>query len=707
MFTFYPFYIMNRFPLFAAFAAALILIFQPAMAQTPAQTKRPLEVEDLFRLKRLSDPAISPDGKFVAYVVGTVDKSANRTNTDIWLVALGANGVASGEPRLIVASPKSDNHPRWSPDSKTLSYVSTSSGTSQVYLYDVATGAQRQLTSHFTGASQQMFSPDGTMMAFVSSVYPEYSTKSFLECQKLTQERDEAFENGKMKGLVIDKLLYRHWDSWTDFKRMHIFVVPVSGGEPRNITPGDRDAVPSSSTFSAGDDFHWSPDSKEIAFTASVLPAREEAWRTNSEIVTVDVKTGVQKTLTESNPAADAYPRYSPDGKWLAYRAQTRAGFEAEKWDIVLLDRAKGTSSRITAKWDYSADQFEWTQDSKTVVLETQDNAEAVLYALAVDGKTAPKKLTEAGAASSISIANNGVVAFAHAVLTRPSEVFTVNLKDKNPAPKQISDVNGKALSEIAFGKVEKISYMGAKVKNQAWMILPPNFDATKKHPVVFLIHGGPQSAWLNSWSNRWNMQVWAAQGYVIIAPNPTGSTGFGQEFVDGVSHDWGGKAYTDIMNGVDYALKTYPFLDESKMAAAGASYGGYMVNWMNTQTNRFKTFVSHCGVYNFSSMYGTTDEIWFDEWEKGLPWETPDFEKFSPHKYIQNAKTPTLIIHDGNDFRVPLQEGMQYFSALQRRGVPSRLVYIPDEGHWVLKPQNSAFWHKNIFEWLAGYLKK
>ncbi|MCS6808723.1 MAG: S9 family peptidase [Bacteroidota bacterium] len=684
-----------------AWSIILVVVLVAAVIEGVSQTKRPIAVDDLFRFKRLSDPELSPDGKYIAYVVGTVDKEANRTNTDVWLVP-----TSGGEPRAIAASPFSENHPRWSPDSKTLSYLSTSSGTAQIYLYDIVTGATRQLTNHYSGASLQMFSPDGTMIAFVSSVYPEYSTLSFVECQRRTRERDEAREQSKMKGVVFDRLLYRHWDSWTDFKRMHIFVVPVRGGEPRNLTPGDRDAVPNSSTFSAGDDFHWSPDSKEIAYSAGVMPAREEAWRTNLDIVVVDVQTGAQKTLTGNNLAADAYPRYSPDGKWLAYRAQSRAGCESDKWDIILLNRANGSTMRLTNTWDYSVEQIEWTADSKTILADVQDNAESVLYALSVDGKTAPRKLTETGAASAISVAQNGSIAFAHSTLTRPHEIMLLNIKDKQPVMKQITSINSAMLADIVWGSVEKISYMGAEVRNQAWMVLPPNFDVTKKYPVVFLIHGGPQSAWLNSWSNRWNMQVWAAQGYVIVAPNPTGSTGFGQKFVDAVSKNWGGTPYRDIMQCVDYVLRRFPFLDSTKMAAAGASYGGYMVNWMNTQTNRFKAFVSHCGVYNFHSMYGTTDEVWFDEWEHGIPWENPDFDTYSPHKFIQHAQTPTLIIHTGNDFRVPLQEGIQYFTALQRRGVPSRFLYIPDEGHWVLKPQNSAFWHTVIFEWLAQYLK-
>ena len=688
---------------------AFLFLQANIFAQTPS---RSIMVEDLFRLKRVSAPAISPDGKSVAYVVGTVDKAANRTLTDIWLVSTSGGDGKLLDAKPLLSSPANESNPQWSPDGKTLSYVSTASGEAQIYLYDVEKGTSKQLTTHYTGASQQRFSPDGTMMAFVSSVYPEFSDKAFNESQIFNKQRDDAVSGSKMKGVVFDKLLYRHWDSWTDFKRQHIFVMPLNASveaTPRDLTPGDRDAVPNSSTFSAGDDFAWSPDGKEIAYSASPLPQREEAWNTNYDIFAVDVKTGERKQLTTS-PAADAYPRYSPDGKTIAYRAQSVPGFEADKWTIALLDRASGKTMLLTKNWDFSADQIEWATNGKSIITEVQAEGEALLYAVPLDATKPAQKLTSTGVASSISVSGNAIIAFAHSTLTRPNEVMMLKLAEKAAdlkPPVQLTKTNEAMLGDLMLGKVEKLYFQGAKVRNQAWMVRPVNFDSTRKYPLVVLIHGGPQSAWLNSWSNRWNMQVWAAQGYIVLAPNPTGSTGFGQAFVNGVSKNWGSTPYTDIMRAVEYAANTYKFIDTSKMAAAGASYGGYMVNWMATQTNRFKTFVTHCGVYNFHSMYGTTDEVWFDEWEHGKPWEYENFDEFSPHKHAKDIETPMLVVHTGRDYRVPLQEGMQLFTALQRRNIPSKLVYIPDEGHWVLKPQNSEFWHTTIFEWLASYLKK
>ncbi len=686
----------------------------PQSAKT--QGSRSIMLEDVFRLKRVSAPAISPDGKMIAYVVGTVDKTANRTMTDIWLVTAAADGKWQ-EPKPLIATPAQESNPQWSPDGKTLSYISSASGAAQIYLFDMEKSTSRQLTNHYTGAQQQRFSPDGTMIAFISSVYPDlspkdFSTRAFMDSQFFNSQRDESLSNSKMKAQIFDKLLYRHWDSWTDFKRAHLFVVPVGASTeaiPRDLTPGDRDAVPSSSTFSAGDDFAWSPDSKELAYTASPLPQREEAWTTNHDIFTVNAQTGASKQIT-TNPAADAYPRYSPDGKSIAYRAQSTPGFEADKWDIALYDRTSGKITTPTKQWDYSADQIEWASNGKSIIAEVQEQGEAVLFAVPLEAGKPALKLTSQGTASGLSVSSNGMIAFAHSTLTRPNEVMTMKLVDKSgdlkPAT-QVTNTNTAMFNELILGEVTKLYFQGAKVRNQAWMVRPVNFDSNRKYPIVVMIHGGPQSAWLNSWSNRWNMQVWAAQGYIVLAPNPTGSTGFGQAFVNGVSKNWGGTPYTDIMRAVEYASKTYSFIDTSKMAAAGASYGGYMVNWIATQNKQFKTLVTHCGVYNFHSMYGTTDEVWFEEWEHGKPWETENFDEFSPHKYAKDITTPMLVVHTGRDYRVPLQEGMQLFTALQRRNVPSKLLYIPDEGHWVLKPQNSEFWHTTIFDWLASYLKK
>ncbi len=666
-----------------------------------AQTKRVMEIDDLYRAKRISDPQISPDGKWIAYVIAAVNKEANNSNSDIWLIP-----SSGGEARQLTFSPKGDNNPRWSPDGKWLSFVSTRNGTPQIFVLNMNSGGEaKQLTTISTGASQQMFSPDGKWLAFISSVYPEFSAMPFKESDKKNAEKDESIENNKVKALVYDKLFMRHWDSWYDFKRQHIFVQAIENGEPKDITPGDRDAVPNSSTFSAGDDYDWSSDGKEIAYTATPENTHEEAWSTNHDVFVVNVATGERKNLTEKNLAADGFPRYSRDGKYIAYRAQRRAGFEADKWELFLFDRKNNTVKSLTEKWDRVVGNFEWTNDSKKLFFPAEDKAEQPLWSISVDGSE-PKIIACAnGNLTGFSLAENGMLAYSKTMLTRPAEIYSVTSDGKNEM--KVTTVNDALFANIEMSAPEKIWYDGAKVKNQAWLIKPPQFDATKKYPLVYLVHGGPQGAWENGWSFRWCPELWAAQGYVVVCPNPTGSTGFGQQFTDDISGDWGGDVYVDLMHGLDYVTKNYSFIDTTKMAAAGASYGGYMMNWFEGHTTRFKTLISHCGVYNFFSMYAATDEVWFDEWEHGgTPWEKKDeYEKFSPHLYANNFKTPMLVISNALDFRIPYTEGIQMFTTLQRKGIRSRFMYYPDEGHWVLKPQNGEYWHQTVFGWLAEYL--
>ncbi|MBM4165307.1 MAG: S9 family peptidase [Ignavibacteria bacterium] len=687
---------LSRAILFFALYSTLFALCSPLHAQT----KRAMEIEDLFRAKRVSDPQISPDGKWIAYVVANVNKEANNSNSDIWLIP--SNG---GESRQLTFSPKGDNNPRWSPDGKMLSFVSTRSGMPQIYVLSLSGGEAKQLTTISTGASQQTFSPDGKWLAYISSVYPQFSELPFKESDKKNAERDEATEKSKVKAMVFDQLLYRHWDSWTEFKRMHIFVQPITGGEPKDLTPGNRDAVPNSSTFSAGDDYAWSPDGKEIAYTATPANVREEAWVTNHDVYTVNVTTGERKNLTEKNLAADGFPRYSPDGKYIAYRAQRTPMFEADKWELFLFDRKDNSSKSLTEKWDYVVGAFAWSGDSKKLFFPAEDKAEEPLWSVSIEGET-PKQIVTKGVISAFSISGNGMLAYTRATMMKPADVYSSKSDGKNEV--KITTMNDELFSGIEMNAPENIWWDGAKQKVQAWLVQPPKFDSNKKYPLVYLVHGGPQGAWMNGWSYRWNPQLWAAQGYVVVCPNPTGSTGFGQQFTNDISHDWGGKVYTDLINGVDYVTKKYSFIDGNNMAAAGASYGGYMMNWFQGHTKKFKTLVTHCGVYNFFSMYGTTEEVWFDEWEHGgTPWEKKDeYEKFSPHNFAGNFTTPNLIIHNALDFRVPVSEGMQLFTALQRQNVPSKFLYFPDEGHWVLKPLNSEYWHQQVFGWLKDYLK-
>jgi dipeptidyl aminopeptidase/acylaminoacyl peptidase len=662
-----------------------------------SQSKRPMELEDMFRIQRVSDPQLSPDGKTVAYVITVPDKAANTTNSDVWIIP-ASGGTAS----QLTNSSKHDRHPRWSPDGKWIVFESNRSGKFQVYVINSGTGETKQLTNFSTEATAPVWSPDGKQIAFVSAVFPEFSDKPFAVADSLNKAKQEARDNSKVKARLFTKLLYRHWDSWVEDKRQHLFVINADGTNTRDVTPGDRDGVPTSTTFSAGDEFDFSPDGKELAYTATPIPVREEAWSTNHDIYTVNLETGERKHIT-TNLAADGYPRYSPDGKYIAYRAQTRANFEADRWELMLFDRSTGKSKSITQNFDTNIDAFYWTADSKSLYISAEEKANTPIWSVTLEGKIT--KLFDNGVNSDVNISSDGkMILFTHQTLNVPVEIYSANSNGTNPT--QITHTNDALFQYIETSQLDYVWYEGAgKTKIQMWIVKPPFFDAKKKYPLVYWVHGGPQSVFGNSWSYRWNPQLWAAQGYVLALPNPRGSTGFGQKFTDEISHDWGGKVYIDVMKGVEY-MEKLPYIDNKKMAAAGASFGGYMMNWINGHSDKFKALINHDGVYNFYSMYGGTEEVWFDEWEHGIPWETKDFDKFSPHKYAKNFKTPTLIVHNELDFRVPISEGQQLFTTLQRKGISSKFLSFPDEGHWVLKPGNSEVWHKTIFNWLAEYLK-
>ena len=677
---------------------AAFFLVNSALAAT-----RPIEIEDLFRLKRVSDPQLSPDGTQVAYVVTEVLKAENRTQSDIWIVP-----AAGGSPRRMTDSPKHDRHPRWSPDGKWIAFESSRSGSAQIWILPVGGGEARPLTSLSTEANQPKWAPTGDKIAFVSDVFPEFSSRPFAEADRLNKQKADDRETSKVKARVITQLLYRHWDSWVDDKRKHLFVVAVADGAavggPRNVTPGDNDAVPTSSTFSAGDDFAFSPDGRELAFTAPHTVTREHAWSTNHDIWTVDLATGERRQITTSG-AADGYPRYSPDGKLLAYRAQARAGFEADRWQLRLHSRTSGEDWSLTADFDSSVEDFSWTDDGRTLYFPAQDAGKESLWTVDAAGGAVQRIVTGGVNASATMARDNRFVYFLRSSFTQPPEVFRLDRLDN--ATTQLTNANGAILAELALATPESMTVPGADgTPIQYWLIKPPGFDAKKKYPLVFWVHGGPQGAFMDSWSTRWNPQVWAAQGYVIALPNPRGSTGFGQKFTDEISRDWGGKVFTDLMACLAEVEKL-PFVDSTRMAAAGASYGGYMMNWFQGHTDKFKTLITHCGVYDFVSMYGVTEETWFNEWETGIPWANPEFEKWSPHRHAAKFRTPNLIIHNELDFRVPIGQGLSLFTTLQRQGVPSKLLYFPDEGHWVLKPQNSELWHQTIFDWLAEYLKK
>ncbi|MFN9182378.1 MAG: prolyl oligopeptidase family serine peptidase [Planctomycetota bacterium] len=700
--------------------SVLLLVSVALMtAASPAQSPRAMKVDDLFQIRRIADPQISPDGKQVVFVVTTVNLEGNSTSSNLWLADVAHPETA----RQLTTTPKKDLNPRWSPDGKRILFQSTRSGSMQLWVIDLSGGEARQLTSISTEAATGVWAPNGKSIAFVSAIWPEYSHKPFAESDKLNKDRAEANEKNPVKAKVFDRLFFRHWDSYVENKRQHLFVIsfdPAEGtaGEPKDVTPGDRDAYPTSMTFSVGDDFCFSPDSSHLIFTA--VPVENEAWNTNHDLCRVPVTGGTPTwdALTK-NGAADGAPAFSPDGKWLAWRAQAVPGSEADRWVAWIAPcepSGKLTSEprALTADLDRSVEGIHWTKTGadQLVVFSAEDGGVSKIFTVAADGKS-PVRLTNPQApVDSVSIGglsispSTGRFAVLASRLDSPPGVFVGEQTSETGRLVPVGSFNKQLQSDIAWGKIESVTVPGAGgTPMQMWLVYPPGFDPAKKWPLAFLVHGGPQGAWMNSWSNRWNPQVWAAQGYVVALPNPRGSTGFGQKYTDEISGDWGGKCYEDLMKGLEW-LETKPFVDRDRMFAAGASFGGYMMNWFQGQTDKFKTLVTHCGVYNFDSMYATTEEVWFDEWEHGgPPWVNRDsYEKYSPHRFAQNFKTPMLIIHNDLDFRVPVSEGLQLFTTLQRLGVPSKLINFPDEGHWVNKPANSKFWHDEIFAWLRNY---
>lgn len=705
----------------AAVAAAALVV----CAVVQAADKRPMTVEDLYKFQRVAAPQISPDGKSVVYQVSTVDLAKNKSSSALWV----APSDGKGQPRRLTdPQGKKDSNPCWSPDGTLVLFESNRTGTSQLWTV-AADGALKQITDISTGAANGIWSPDGTHVAFVSAVYPEFSDRPFAESNKLNKAKEEEIEKSPVKAKVFTQLFFRHWDEYVGDKRQHLFVqrvayakhespaAPPEAWFPLDVTPGDRDAYPTSTTFSSDEDFTFTPDSKHLVFTA--VPEKEAAWSTNYDICRVSIGNTSTKweSLTKDNKAADGGPRFSANGKKLAWRAQKTPGYEADKWDILVSDcnpdgTLKGKPFNATAKIDLSVNEFCWNSSYDRAFIFTADlNGKTPIFIIQVDGKGF-KLEHDGGHCSSLSTSRErNMLACTEAGMDRPAAVIAYWWPGNPVKPVEVSHANDDLLASLDRSRPESVEVpVEGNVKMQMWVLKPPGFDANKRWPVAFLVHGGPQGAWEDSWSYRWNPQLWAAQGYVVVMPNPRGSTGFGQKFVDEISGDWGGKCYRDLVAGLDFVEKL-PYVDKDRIGAAGGSFGGYMMDWfaVNDVAKRFKCLITHCSVWDFESMWGTTDELWFDEWEhQGLPWEKPGkYAEYSPHKMAGNLskyKTPMLVIHNDLDFRCPIGQGHELFTTLQRLGVPSRMVNFPDEGHWVLKPRNGQFWHKEVFGWLAKY---
>lgn len=662
-------------------------------AQSPA-TGRPMAVDDLIGAVRIADPSLSPDGRMVAFVRTTTDLKSGARNADIWSVA--ADG--SGEPKELIGGSRSESGPRFSPDGRRIAFISGRDGAPQVYVADADGDNVRRVTSLAAGVQPPLvFSPDSASIAFVSDVYPECADE---ECNKRTRE---AIEKNPVKVRRLTRLLFRHWDEWRENVRHHVFVAPLDGGAPRDLTPGDFDSPPVQQEDAA---VAFSPDGQMVAFVSSREGGDREAWTTNHDVWLTPVKGGEPRKVT-SNPAADVEPRFSPDGRTLFVRAQRRPGFESDRWYLDAYDLAGAAPKRtLFTTPDLSVSHYTFSNDGSAVWFTAAQEGRDNLFRVPTSGGS-PTRVQQGGSISAVQAAGNAVV-IAKSSLTEPPDLYRVAADGTGVAP--LTRANESWLRDVSFARPESLTAAGhGKQPIHYWLIKPPNFDPSRKYPVVFLIHGGPQGAWQDAWSTRWNPSLWAAQGWIVAAPNPRGSTGFGQPFVDEITGDWAGKVMTDL-EGVFNAVSRLPYADSARMGIAGASYGGYAVNWLIAQQPaRFKAAVSHDGVFNLESMSLATEELWFTEWEfGGRAWDArtrEQFAKLSPHHHAHKIKTPTLIITNELDFRVPVDQGLQMFTALRRNGVPAEALVFPDEGHWVLKALNSRAWHQAVFGWLAKYL--
>lgn len=672
-------------------AAAAIAACCATYAPARAAAGRAMTIDDLLGVVRVSDPFIAPDGKSVMFVRTTTDVKSGRRNADIYTTDGGA-------PKPLVAGEKSsESTPRGTPDGRHLVYISTRDGAPQVYVTDAKTGQPgKKLTDLPLGVQPPLVvSPDSTKIAYVSDVYPECAD---LDC---TRKRADEAEKNPVKAYRLTRLLFRHWMEWRHDLRHHVFVTALDSGRTVDVTPGDFDSPP---YFQEDAGIAFSADSREIAFVSNREGNDREAWTTNNDVWLVPVSGGAAKKLT-NNPAADVNPTFSTDGKTIYVRAQRRPGFESDRWYLDAYDRATGTKRTLFESPDLSVDSLTLSKDGSTIWFSAQQEGREHLFAVPAAGG-APKRIVEGGVVTS-AVSGADALVFLKSTLTAPAELFIAKTDGSSVQP--LTRFNEAWRKDVQFPQPESLSVNGAGgAKIQYWLIKPPNFDASKKYPVVFLIHGGPQGAWLDAWSHRWNPSLWAAQGWVIVAPNPRGSTGFGQKFLDEISGDWGGKVMTDL-DAVFDAVSKMPFADSTRMGIAGASYGGYAVNWIIGHTNRFKAAVSHDGVWNLESMSLATEELWFTEWEfGGKPWDPKtraQFAKWSPHLFADKIRTPTLIITNELDYRVPVDQGLQMFTALRRNGVPAEALVFPDEGHWVLKAVNSRAWHEAVFGWLNKYL--
>jgi acylaminoacyl-peptidase len=689
-----------------ACAALALIAASPALAEAPAAPTAvqaaqgsAFTYQDLVGLNRLSDPQVSPDGRFVVYAVRATDMERNRGVGSLWIKDLREDG----EPRRLGVSNEGANTARWGSGGH-LFFLSGRSGSSQVWRTDADGAAAVQVTDLPTDVNAYRISPQGDRVAVSLAVYPDCAN---LAC---SVERAKAEAERKSTGRTYDRMFVRHWDTWNDHTQNHLFVQSITRtgratGEPVWVTRGFDGDTPSK-PFGDESEFVFTPDGQAVVFSAR-LAGKTEPWSTNFDLWRTNGLSGdgTFTNLTQDNPAWDTGPVFSPDGRTMAYRAMARPGFEADRFAVFLKDVESGQVRQIAADWDRSADTLQWSRDGNTLYATAADIGQTRIFAIDTrNGVVTP--VTGPGHVSAFGQTREGLV-FARDALNAPSDLYFKTFLGRD-APRRLTNVNP-SLDAQVFGEAEQFEFAGWNGETvRGYVIKPANYVEGRKYPVAFLIHGGPQSSFGNSWSYRWNPSSYAGAGYAVVMIDFHGSVGYGQAFTDSISQHWGDRPLEDLQKGWAAAQERYGFLDGDRACALGASYGGYMINWIAGRWNdAFKCLVNHDGVFDIRNMGYATEELWFTEWEYGgTPWENPrGYEQFNPVNHVENWKTPMLVVHGEQDFRIPVSQGLSTFTALQRRGIESRLLVFPDENHWVLKPQNSLQWHNEVFGWLDRHI--
>jgi len=677
---------------------ALLVAALPATA--PAADTHPFSVHDMLAMDRISDPRVSPDGSLVAFTVRVTDLEANKGRNDIWIAP-----TAGGAARRLTTHEANDTQARWAPDGRSLFFVSTRTGSAQVFRVGVEGGEPQAVTKLPLDVDALEVAPGGQHLLFAMAVFPGQTPAE-------TAAALETRSKKKATGRLYERLFVRHWDTWENGTRNHLFSYELGSGKLVDLVP-KMDADSPSKPFGGSEEYTVSPEAHTVVFAAKDV-GREEAWSTNFDLYAVPIDGSAAPRKLTTNPATDTQPRFSPDGKVLAYLAMSRPGFEADRFRIVMRDWTTGAERTIDLRadaseaGDRSPDDLRWSLDGRELYATADHLGQHPVFA--IDPATgASRILAGDGHLTSPQPMPGGKVLYGRDTLMGPVELYVADRLART-APVRITHLNDQKVAAARFGRPEQFTFTGSRGATvYGWITHPVDFDPAKKYPVAFLIHGGPQGSFGNDFHYRWNPQAYAGAGYAAVTVDFPGSTGYGQAFTDRIRDDWGGAPYEDLMKGLDVALGEYPFLDRDRVCALGASYGGYMINWIAGKTDRFKCLVSHDGNLDEHSSYYMTEELWFPEWEHGgTAYDNPEgYTKQSPLSLVKNWKTPMLVVHGEKDYRVVYTQGLATFTALQRRGIPSKLLIFPDENHWVLKPQNSVQWHEAVLGWLDQWLGK